>query len=614
MKTLITQACGRAMIGSARMASAIRCSVMSLGGAILLAGASSLPAATVSFPGAVGFGDLATGARGGSTYYVTNLSDNGTGSFRTAVSSGNRTVVFSVGGYIVLDSAVSVSSNITIAGQTAPGGGIGIMGAEVSFYGQSNIICRYVRFRQGTLGSTTESAVNLGSSGGSGDPTCVNVILDHCSFEFGQWDTVDGVGCEAITVQNCVIADPINQQFGGHIEGGNFTWYQNLWVNAHNRQPLAKNNTQYIQNVIYNYGAAYTVANTGGIFSHDIVNNYFITGPATTSASNDFYQMDSGQSVYSAGNLLDSNNDGTLNGSSTSPSGVTVLSSPWASTTSSLTTLSAANAYANDIVYSGALPTDQVDALVISQVTKLGSGTSGYTAGTDGPGGGLYTSQSQTGLGNSGYGNISSDTAPTDTDSDGLPDYWEDAVSGNATGENATTINSNGYSNLEVYLNAAASSFTSPGIQPNGVYELIPRNATSLAMTVAGGNTSNNSNVDVETYTGGTNQEWRIQVMPNGYYRLVPINSASNNQVLDIYGKHTANGTNVETYTYNWGTGQNYLMTNLGTGYFSITPECAQSVNAVVEVAGGGTSSGTNVDISTSTGATSQQWQLVRLY
>jgi hypothetical protein len=380
--------------------------MLSLGGVALLALVGSGQLHALAFSGAVGFGANATGGNGDSIVYVTNLSDNGTGSFRSAVSSPNHTVEFTVGGYVVLDSAVSVSSNLTILGNTAPGQGIGIMGAEVSFYNSNNLIIRYVRFRQGTLGSTTESAVNIGSTGGSGDPTCTNVIFDHCSFEFGQWDTIDGVGCANITVQNCIIADPINQQFGSHIEGGNVTWYQDVWVNAHNRQPLAKNNTQYIQNIMYNYQAGYTVADTGGNFSHDIVNNYFITGPATTSASNNFYQMNIGQKVYAAGNLLDSNDDGTLNGSSTTPSGVTVLTSPWAATTKSLTTLSASAAYSNDIANSGDTPHDQVDSLVLSQIEKLGKGTSGTGSGTDGPGGGLYTSQDQDGLGNDGYGNI----------------------------------------------------------------------------------------------------------------------------------------------------------------------------------------------------------------
>src|ERR1700735_159953 len=88
----------------------------------IAAGIRSIPA----FPGAFGFGASATGGRGGTVYHVTNLNDSGAGSFRDAVSAGNRIVVFDVGGYIVLKSPVLLSSNLTIAGQTAPGGGIGI--------------------------------------------------------------------------------------------------------------------------------------------------------------------------------------------------------------------------------------------------------------------------------------------------------------------------------------------------------------------------------------------------------------------------------------------------------------------------------------------------------
>src|ERR1019366_7344870 len=64
---------------------------------------------------------------------------DGGGSFRDAVSASGRMIVFDVGGYVALSSAVSVKSNLTIAGQTAPGDGVGFMGNEVSFSGSSNI-------------------------------------------------------------------------------------------------------------------------------------------------------------------------------------------------------------------------------------------------------------------------------------------------------------------------------------------------------------------------------------------------------------------------------------------------------------------------------------------
>ena len=95
--------------------------------------ASGPPSATdLAFPEAEGFGRHATGGRTGKVYHVTNLNDSGAGSFRDAVSASNRIVVFDVGGYIPLNTAVSAKSNLTIAGQTAPGGGIGFRGGEIS--------------------------------------------------------------------------------------------------------------------------------------------------------------------------------------------------------------------------------------------------------------------------------------------------------------------------------------------------------------------------------------------------------------------------------------------------------------------------------------------------
>lgn len=209
----------------------------------------------LAFPGAVGFGSVATGGTGGNVYKVTTLADSGTGSFRDAVSESGRIVEFAVSGYIQLESAVSLSSDLTINGSTAPAPGIGIMAGEVSASDRDNIIIVNMRFRQGSLDSDTgKSAFNMGDAS--------NIILDHCSVAYGQWDSIDAVGAVNITVSNSIIAFPIGQQFGAHVETGPATFFGNLWVSAHNRQPLAKSNTQYINNVVYNYQAAYTTAGT----------------------------------------------------------------------------------------------------------------------------------------------------------------------------------------------------------------------------------------------------------------------------------------------------------------------------------------------------------------
>jgi pectate lyase len=87
----------------------------------IVAGGSA-SAQTPAFPGALGYGAYATGGRNGSVYHVTTTNDSGAGSFRDAVSHSGRMVVFDVGGHVTLLSPVSVQGNITIAGQTAPGG------------------------------------------------------------------------------------------------------------------------------------------------------------------------------------------------------------------------------------------------------------------------------------------------------------------------------------------------------------------------------------------------------------------------------------------------------------------------------------------------------------
>jgi hypothetical protein len=399
-----------------------------------------------------------TGGRAGAVYHVTNLNDSGAGSFRDAVSASNRIVVFDVGGYVQIVTAISAKSNLTIAGQTAPGGGIGFQGGEISFASQSNIIMRHVRIRPGSdTASTEDDALSLYRAH--------DVIVDHSSMEFAPWNDIDGVSDDwqnypvtNITIQDSLIADPTGQQFGTHTESvsSDWSWYRNIFANSHNRNPLAKVNNVFVNNVLYNDSAGYTT-HTSTNFTHDIVNNYFIFGPASTGTDNTWYQVDKNQSIYYAGNLKDSNLNGTLDGTATTPywyQGTgTVLTSPWSSETMATPPLDTPSAARVAISEAGTLPRDPVDALIISQVMTLGKGTTGSGANTVGPGGGLYTSQADTGLPNNGYGTIAGGTRPTDTDNDGMPDVWESANGSNVNTNDAMTKAADGYVLIEHYVN-----------------------------------------------------------------------------------------------------------------------------------------------------------------
>jgi len=467
----------------------------------------SVSAQVLSFPTAVGVGKLATGGRGGTVYHVTNLNDSGTGSFRDAVSVSNRIIVFDVGGYINLSTPISVKSNITIAGQTAPGGGIGIMGREVSFANSSNIIVRYMRFRQGKLDAdATKSGINL--------LDVTNAIFDHVSIEFAQWNNIDAVGASNITFQNTISADPIGQQFAAHTETGPYTWYRCLFANSHNRNPLAKDNTQYINNVVYDYQAGYTAGNSAGIFTHDIVGNYFIAGPKTTNAGDAYYQM-TNQSVYINGNYEDSNKDGILNGSVMGyPGGSTALSAPWDPETNTIVTLSAANAYAYVVAHVGAsLHRDSVDMNVINNVTSLGTS------------GDLWTTQTATGLGNSGYGTIIGGPTPLDTDQDGMPDAWEIANGTNPEVPDDKIVNSDGYTNIEHYINCLVGEGT---CNPVTCVATI----TAPVTTICSGNSvtlTASSGSSYKWFNGttqvGTNQTYTATV--GGSYTIQVINASA---------------------------------------------------------------------------------------
>ena len=150
----------------------------------------------LAFPGAEGFGAYATGGRGGKIIHVTNLNAAGTGSLAAAASQAGSFIVFDVGGVIdITGKSITIASNVTIAGQTAPGEGITIYGGRVIASNSKNVVLRYLRMRGGKNVNSSKCTLTLDN--------CENLIMDHCSVTWGPWDNVHIKDANIITWSNC---------------------------------------------------------------------------------------------------------------------------------------------------------------------------------------------------------------------------------------------------------------------------------------------------------------------------------------------------------------------------------------------------------------------------
>jgi pectate lyase len=393
---------------------------------------NSAVAETPAFPGAQGFGATATGGRGGPVYHVTTLGDSGAGSLRDAASQPGRTIIFDVGGCINLSSELRVAGDTTIAGQTAPGGGIAIYGQPVSLSNAKNIILRHLRIRQGVNSNPKKSALMMSQSSG--------ILLDHCSIEWGRWDTVDmGEGAN-ITLQNCIIGEGISpQRFGCLCQSDYVTFSHDLWISNHSRNPKAKGHVQYIDNVLYNYGIGLVGGHSAADHFDDVINNYFIKGPSSGSSfTGEFTATDK---VFQSGNFADLDRDGQLNGRPVAAGefvNATIVPAPFFKPVFPVTVDDARSAVRIALSTVGAsLLRDAVDTRLISELASFGAS------------GKVISDPAEAG----GPGQISGGEAPKDSDGDGLPDYWELATGSDPKVADSNKSAASGYTLLEEYLN-----------------------------------------------------------------------------------------------------------------------------------------------------------------
>ena len=411
---------------------------------MMLALCTTMQAQQLAFPGAQGFGRFATGGRGGTVYHVTNLNDSGSGSLRDAVSQPNLIVVFDVAGVIRLNSRIVFKSNLTVAGQTAPGEGITVYGDGMSCSGATNVIMRYMRFRMGTMGTKDADCAGLANGG--------NMIFDHCSFAWGQdenfsinWDK-KGTEPHDVTIQNSIVGQGLMQHSaGGLIQADNITMYRVLLCDNKTRNFKVKGKHQYVNNIVYNWSTyAYEMGgeSSGESFAN-AVSNLFINGNSTSSSANGFSGGNAGFHFYGTDNWQDRNKDGVFNPELfTGDGGGDRQSTPY--DYPELETWAGNTLVDNLLPEVGAsLPyRDLTDAYMVNEVLSFGLK------------GNLITSEKDLPYGTPDTWTVFKGTKPADTDGDGMPDTWEDANGTDKTKDDAMTIAANGYANIENYCNS----------------------------------------------------------------------------------------------------------------------------------------------------------------
>lgn len=422
----------------------------------------------IAFPGAEGAGKYTTGGRGGTVYEVTNLNDEGEGSLRQAIrKKDTRTVIFRVSGTIELKSPLDIHyGNLTIAGQTAPGDGICIKGYPVSIK-TDNVIVRFMRFRLGDVIKVQDDAFSCRNRR--------NILIDHCSF---SWATDEGASLYELhqsTVQWCIISEALNHSvhekgnhgYGGIWGGDTVSFHHNLFAHNLSRNPRFNGARYQVpwtdlvdfrNNVLYNWGDNSIYGGERG--NHNVVNNYFKAGPGTKkSVRNRVLNITTSDDYpygcfYVSGNYVEGNPIVTAdnwNGGVDTDATVGEVKAGKAFFSVKIPEQTAREAYVAVLNSVGAsLARDAVDKRVILEVKN---GTAAYR-GTHSQRAGIIDSQEEVG----GWPELISQSAPTDSDHDGMPDAWEEKhlLKANNPSDGGQRTLDESYTNLEVYLNELA--------------------------------------------------------------------------------------------------------------------------------------------------------------
>jgi len=418
-----------------------------------------------AFPGAEGFGTETAGGRGGVVLKVTNLNDSGPGSLRAALTAtGPRTVVFRVSGTILLKSRIDVvDPYLTVAGQTAPGGGITLrmdpaaapcVDKGTMMISTHDVVIRYLRFRPGptTCADDSHDALTIYKAGTE------NVVIDHVSMSWAVDEVLNTYdGSQNITISNSIIAEglsnsthPQGEHSKGALLGGvgahNISLHGNLFVSNKDRNPQISGVSiaDVRNNVIYNYGTGSgsgvtLVSSSKGEPRVNWVGNYYKPGPSSDPSRPEFgvYAGTTGATWQWYG---DANMRWTASGDAPARvhSGATGsrVQTPFAA--APVTTTSAATAYQHVLAHAGAAVPhrDAVDQRLVKDVVD-GTGR-------------LIDDPGQVG----GYPSLPTAAPAPDDDGDGMPNSAEVAYGTNpGSPDSSGDVDGNGYTNIEDWFN-----------------------------------------------------------------------------------------------------------------------------------------------------------------
>jgi pectate lyase len=432
--------------------------------ALAVCGAASVQALPV-IPGAYGYGMDTKAGRGGAVYKVTNLNADGAGSLKACIDkTGPRTCVFEVSGVIRTTADIKIrNGQLRIAGQTAPSPGIMIRGAGIVIVA-SDVLIQHIRVRTGddSNGPDPDNRDSLRLSGSASAPVR-NVVIDHCSFSWSIDEIASTWGpTDNITFTNNIFAEPLNESihpaydgngvqkhgYGvllGPATGSSVTMVGNLFAHIVERNPLSRA-TEFVftNNLVYDRGTMDLDLQSEDnlVTKSSVVGNVFLRGPSFSRDTRPIFvhtkgslTLKPGSKVYTHDNLAPEADDGliTLTGGDVISGLMQTVTMPvWNSGLAHLPT-SNNTVYNRVLSYAGARPTDRdsVDRRVVQSVKSRNGQIINCVAANS--------------------------TTRCSKNAGGWPTYAQNRRTLTLPA-NQASIASNGYSNLEKWLNSMDQS------------------------------------------------------------------------------------------------------------------------------------------------------------